>query len=54
MVLYRYNAVRNDYVGQRIKMKKYTQGDEDGFYIPKTIAGVRIVSNRKEDSNWIR
>jgi hypothetical protein len=34
-VLYRYNAVRNDYVGQRIKMKKYTQGDEDGFYIQK-------------------
>jgi hypothetical protein len=29
-------------------MKKYTQGDEDGFYIPKTIAGVRIVSNRKK------
>lgn len=48
-VLYRFNTVRNDYVGLKIIKRKYTDGGEDGFYIPPSaVAGVRVVSDRKK------
>lgn len=47
-VLYRFNTVRNDYVGLKIIKNKFTEGGADGFYMPSSTAGVRIVSNRKK------
>jgi hypothetical protein len=40
-VLYRYNTVRNDFVDLKIMIKKYRDGDCDGFYFTNTTKNVR-------------
>jgi hypothetical protein len=47
-VLYRYNTVRNDFVDLKIMIKKYKDGDCDGFYFTNTTKNVRILVHRKK------
>jgi hypothetical protein len=47
-VLYRYNTVRNDFVDLKIMIKKYRDGDCDGFYFTNTTKNVRILVHRKK------
>jgi hypothetical protein len=47
-VLYRYNTVRNDFVDLKIMIKKYKDGDCDGFYFTNTTKNVRILVQRKK------